>query len=72
MRYIQRDNDGTVIGHFANEQSYATECVPDDHPDLVAWHTEREARRKAAISPEKRIAALEATIARLTDRLGGG
>jgi glutathione S-transferase len=70
MRFIQRDSDGKIVGHFANEQSYATEAVEDDHPEIVAWYDEREARRKAAISPEIRIAALEAEVIRLRGLVG--
>lgn len=70
-RYVQRDEDGNVIGHFANEQPYAKECVPPDHPDILAWEAKRATaqaeylRRKAELSPERllaRIAALEAKL----------
>lgn len=70
-RYVQRDEDGNVIGHFANEQPYAKERVPPDHPDILAWNVKRKAaqaehmKRKAELSPERllaRIAALEAKL----------
>ena len=64
MRYIQRDKTGKVIGHFANEQPYATECVPDDHPDIVKFHADIMVVRGPSLSDrvadlEKRIVALE-------------
>ena len=38
MRYIQRDPaTNECTGHFANEQSFAMECVEDDHPDILAY-----------------------------------
>ncbi len=41
MRYVQRNEEGKVIGHFANpQQGYAEEALPDDHPDIAefeAW-----------------------------------
>lgn len=74
MRYIQRDKNGVVIGHFANEQPYAQECVPDDHADILAWTAKIKANKeeylklKAETSPTvlfEKIKALEAEIAAL-------
>lgn len=46
MRYVQRDAEGKLIGHFANPQpGYAEEEVADDHPDILGWNAEREAFR---------------------------
>lgn len=40
MRYVQRDKDGKVIGHFARPQpGTAEEALPDDHPDIAAFNT---------------------------------
>lgn len=76
MRYVQRDKQGKVTGHFANPQEgYAEEALPDDHPDLVAFHVERERLReenrqqsltKRVPLLEARVAALEAIVAKLT------
>lgn len=71
MRYVQRNALGEVIGHYANEQPYASESVSDDHPDILAWQAKRIAakeeymRRKAELRPERllsRIAELEAQL----------
>ena len=37
MRYVQRDEHGVVIGHYANPQPFAQEPVADDHPDIEAF-----------------------------------
>lgn len=66
MRYIQRGLDGKLVGHFANEQPYAKELAPDNHPDILAWN---EARKpKLSDGPDEltliksRLAALEARL----------
>jgi hypothetical protein len=68
-RFVQRDRDGNIIGHFANPQPYAQEVVPDNHPDIAAW----QAAREAMLRPAKKIdiAALEARIAQLEEQLNG-
>ena len=73
MRFVQRDKDGKLIGHFGLEQSYATEVVPDDHPDILAWDVDRKARELAAMaaSPKMLIPALQERIARLEGRVAG-
>ena len=44
MRFVQRDPvTKEVIGHFANEQTYAKEVLPDDHPDIQAFKDRRAA-----------------------------
>ena len=65
MRYIQRDKDGKLIGHFACEQPYATEIVADDHPDIMEWNALRASERSKPSRLELRLAALEAEIAEL-------
>jgi hypothetical protein len=46
MRYIERcPNTNKVLGHFANPQTYATECVPDDHPDILDYMARRDHQR---------------------------
>jgi hypothetical protein len=68
-RYIQREA-GVMVGHFANPNSLAQEAVPDDHPDIVAWNTERRERRgkkqEVSISLQERVEQLEAQVAELT------
>lgn len=64
-RYLQRDMDGNVIGHFANPQPYAQEEVPFDHPDILAWKANIQKQAEAAS-----FAALAARIAALESKLG--
>lgn len=63
LRYIQRDADGKLIGHFANPQPYATEAVPEDHPDILAW-SEKWRKLRGGTYGEllARIEALEAKL----------
>lgn len=61
IRYVQRDENGVLIGHYANPQPYATEEAPADHPDIVAFN----AARAAAASSPPRIAELESRISQL-------
>ena len=64
-RYVQRDRDGTLIGHFANPQpGYAEEEVLDDHPDILAWQAARAAFRMAdhKSSSNERLRAAEARL----------
>lgn len=60
MRYIQRDEHGALLGHYAHPHPYALEEAPDDHPDIVAWQAQREAT--AAPSLAERVLALEAEL----------
>jgi hypothetical protein len=62
MRYVQRDKDGKLIGHFAHPHPYAKERVAPDHPDIVAWDAARKVRGP---SMGERFAAFEARIAAL-------
>lgn len=49
MRYIQLDQDGKVMAHFANKQpGYAEIPVNDDHP-LILEFNEKRKPKKAAI-----------------------
>lgn len=59
MRYVQRDETGQLIGHFANEQPYAKELVADDHPDILAWQAARDYRQHPSVHIR-----VEATLAR--------
>jgi len=47
MRYVARNATGQVTAHFANEQTFATECLPEDHPDIADYRR----RVQAAIKP---------------------
>lgn len=47
MRFVQRDEQGKVIAHFACPQGYAAEELRDDHPDIEAFR----ARRRASWKP---------------------
>lgn len=35
--YVQRDQQGQLIGAYSNEQEYAIELVADDAPELLAF-----------------------------------
>ena len=37
MRYVTRDADGKIIGHFAVPQFEGQELLEDNHPDLEAF-----------------------------------
>jgi hypothetical protein len=60
MRYVKRDENGLVVGHFANEQPYATELVADDHPDIEAF---KERRRAKQVPTAERFASTESVAA---------
>jgi hypothetical protein len=45
MRFVQRDHTGAVVGHFANPQPFATECLYDDHPDIEAYKRAKERQK---------------------------
>lgn len=65
-RYLQRDETGKVVGHYAHPHPYAQEEVPEDHPEVLAWRARIEAakaaylERKARLDPEKLLARIEA------------
>lgn len=62
MRYIQRDENGNIVGHYANPQPYAMEEVQDDHPDIAAWQLKKE-QTVNTISPlEQRLLDLESKL----------
>jgi hypothetical protein len=68
MRYIHRDADGKVSGHYANEQPYAREAVEDDHPDIKKYYADIKAvsaAAKAEAAKHDPIKLLEARIAKL-------
>jgi len=45
MRFVQRDQTGKVVGHFANPQPFATECLDDTHPDIEAYKIAKELQK---------------------------
>lgn len=58
MRYVARDAQGNIIGHFANMQlGFAEEALADDDPQLIAASADKPAK-----TIEERIAALEAKV----------
>ena len=74
MRYIHRDADGKVSGHYANEQTFAKECVPDDHPDIKKYYADIKAvsaAAKAEAAKNDPIKLLEARIAQLEKLIKG-
>lgn len=71
MRYVQRDEEGKIVGHFAHEHDYALEAVPDDHPDILAWTAAREAASREPSRLERRVDKLEAEVAALRELVLG-
>ena len=63
MRYVQRDKEGKVIGHFSNIQEYAVEILDDEHPDILAFNARRKSNKSTLDdylkTLEKRIIKLE-------------
>jgi hypothetical protein len=39
MPFVQRNWKGEITGLFANAQGYATEELPDDNPEIIAYRT---------------------------------
>ena len=72
-RWVERDvATGKIVGHFACAQpGYAEECLPGDHPDLVAWREEREIMYLADLErqPAVLIAVLTARVDALEERI---
>lgn len=65
MRYVKRDPDtGKVVGHYANEQSYAKECLPDDHPDVKEFYDFKE-REKDQPSLSQQLADIRSRLDKL-------
>lgn len=66
MRYIQRDEAGTVIGHYAHQHPYAQEEVADDHPEVLAWSARIKAAQQKSFDER---AGLLATVRRMKQDL---
>lgn len=62
MRYIQRNQDGKLIGHFANENELATEFVEDDNIEIVEFNRIKNETRQTT---SQRITELENRIHKL-------
>lgn len=78
VRYVQRDEDGKVCGHFSHPHPYAQEEVLEGHPEILAWDAERRklqtADYKSQSTPrlraaEGRIKVLEENVEVLRQRL---
>jgi hypothetical protein len=75
MRYVKRDENGDVVGHFANWQPYATELLEDGHPDLLAYTERRRAKQVPTaerFASTESVAALVARIEALENKLKVG
>lgn len=70
MRYVQRDTNGKITGHFACQQSYALEELRDDHPEIVDFDTERRRASKEAVSTEERFRKIEIELERVSKKIG--
>jgi hypothetical protein len=70
VRYVERKG-GLIVAHYSHPTEFAAECVPDDHPDLVAYAERRkhavavDRERYGVVRLEARVTALEAEIAKL-------
>jgi hypothetical protein len=53
MPYVQRDEAGDIIVLYENPQSFTSEFLPDDDPQIVAFQEKMEAQRAAADHPQK-------------------
>jgi len=42
MRYVQRNEDGVIVGDFACEQEFTNEALDDDHPELLEFYRKQE------------------------------
>ena len=68
MRWIIRRKDGTIWADRANPvKGYDCECVPDDHPDLLAYRKAQDDAMRPKPNPEieelkKQVAALQAKL----------
>ena len=70
-RYVKRDGAGKVTGSYALKQlGRAEEKLPDDHPDLVEYTTEKEAY-KQNLGDDALIEELRLRIEALEARPGG-
>jgi hypothetical protein len=70
MRYLHRcPETNRVLGHFANPQSYATECVPDDHPDIEAYKAHRDFQRNPPVPVRVNSTVIKSAWARGLTRL---
>ena len=65
IRFVQRNKDGKLVGHYANLQpGYAEEEVAGEHPDIVAWNAAREAAQEARrLAAAKRETDIDAVLA---------
>jgi hypothetical protein len=62
------------MAHFANEQPYAQETVPDDHPDIKKYYSDiKEAKALAKAEAEKNdpVRLLQAKVAELETIING-
>jgi hypothetical protein len=42
IRWVDRDAEGKIKGHYARRQRDGQESIPEDHPELIALRTEQE------------------------------
>jgi hypothetical protein len=48
IRWIDRDKDGKINGHFTRKQREGQESLPEDHPELLAFNVASKAAMEAA------------------------
>lgn len=62
MRYVQRDQDGNIIGDYANPQpGYAEEALEDDAPELLARYAKPDPIQVQVEQIQAAIAAAQFT-----------
>ena len=66
IRWIDRDKDGKICGHYARKQRDGQESLPEDHPELLARDAETKALMDAA---QKAASDKDALITEMKTRL---
>jgi hypothetical protein len=70
MRYAQYcPKTGLLLGHYANEQSYTTVCIPDDHPDIADYNLRRDHARITPVGVRVNSTVIKSAWARGLTRL---
>lgn len=73
IRWIDRNAEGKICGHYACKQRDGQESLPEDHTELLAFDAANkaamEAAQQAAVDKEKAVTDLTAAVATLTTQL---
>jgi len=73
VRWIDRNTEGKICGHYARKQREGQECLPEDHTELVTFDdgmkAQMELAQQAAKDKEVFVASLDAKIAELDAKI---